>query len=403
MNRLHEGFVLGGRYELGSRIASGGMADVWAAVDQVLQREVAVKVMRPDTGHEELFALRFRDEAVHSASLMHANIVTLFDYGEEDGLAYLVMELVPGEPLSSLLRREGAQSPLVVRSIIGQVAMALGVAHEARVVHRDIKPANIMMQPDGIAKITDFGIARALDAAGHTRHGEMLGTPDYISPEQALGKPATGASDLYALGVVAHEMLSGRRPFDKGTPIATALSHVTEPPPPLPEGVPDDLADLVWRLLAKDPAGRPENARAVAVELGMADDEITGLALGLAAELDEQVETPDVVPVTQAMPSPRHSDPRPTPVAGEAPTSWVDLPLGRSSGRHSAGAVLAGAAGAPHDGHGVADAAEQGVVPPVAGADMAAAVDVVNVVDPADVEGLVNGPASVDPDATIPG
>ncbi|GAB3449531.1 hypothetical protein GCM10027517_35900 [Phycicoccus ginsengisoli] len=399
MNRLHEGFVLGGRYELGSRIASGGMADVWSGVDQVLQREVAVKVMRPDTGHEELFALRFRDEAVHSASLMHANIVTLFDYGEEQGLAYLVMELVPGEPLSTLLRREGAQSPLVVRSIIGQVALALGVAHEARVVHRDIKPANIMMRPDGIAKITDFGIARALDAAGHTRHGEMLGTPDYISPEQALGKAATGASDLYALGVVAHEMLSGRRPFDKGTPIATALSHVTEPPPPLPEGVPDDLAALVWRLLAKDPAERPENARAVVVELGLADDEITGLALGLAAELDEQVDTPDVVPVAQAT-SPRHSDPRPTPVAGEPPTSWVDLPLDRPVGRHSAGAVLGGAAGAPVA-PGQADS--RGVVEPAAGADMAAAMDVVNlgeVAELADPGALLR---AVDPDATIPG
>jgi len=323
MNRLHEGFILGDRYVLHARIASGGMADVWSGSDQVLRREVAIKVMRPDTGHEEVFALRFRDEAVHSASLLHANIVTLFDYGEQDGLAYLVMELVPGEPLSGLLRRTGAQSPVVVRSIIGQVALALGVAHEARVVHRDVKPANIMVRPDGIAKITDFGIARALDASGHTRHGEMLGTPDYISPEQALGKPATAASDLYALGVVAHEMLCGKRPFDKGTPVATALSHVSEPPPPLPDGVPEDLAGLIWRLLAKDPMERPQSARSVAVELGLADDEITGLALGMAAELDEQAEgapTPaPAVTITQ--------DPRPVPTHGEPPTSWVDLPV----------------------------------------------------------------------------
>jgi serine/threonine protein kinase len=286
MNRLTEGFVLGDRYVLGARIASGGMADVWAGTDQVLQRSVAVKVMRPDTGHEELFAKRFRDEAVHSAALLHTNIATLFDYGEDDGLAFLVMELVKGEPLSLLLRRRGALPAPEVRSLLGQAALALGVAHEARVVHRDIKPANILVRPDGLVKLTDFGIARALDAAGHTRAGEMLGTPHYISPEQAMGEAATGASDLYALGVVAHEMLSGRRPFDRGTPVATALSHVNEPPPPLPDGVPQDLAQLVTDCLSKDPAARPANAREVARRVGIGEHEMAGLALGLALTLD---------------------------------------------------------------------------------------------------------------------
>ncbi|HEV7173217.1 serine/threonine-protein kinase [Pedococcus sp.] len=287
MNRLCEGFVLGERYELGVRIASGGMADVWAGTDRVLQRTVAIKVMRPDTGHEELFALRFRDEAVHSAALLHINIATLFDYGEDDGLAFLVMELVKGEPLSVVLKERGPLDPVQVRSIVGQAALALGVAHEARVVHRDVKPANILVRPDGLVKLTDFGIARALDAAGHTRAGEMLGTPDYISPEQAMGEPATGASDLYALGVVAHEMLSGRKPFDKGTPVATALSHVNEPPPPLPDGIPEDLASLVNDCLQKNPADRPENARAVAARLGVSEHEMAGLDLGLASATDE--------------------------------------------------------------------------------------------------------------------
>jgi serine/threonine-protein kinase len=286
MNRLAEGFVLGGRYELAVRIASGGMADVWAGTDRILQRQVAVKVMRPDTGHEELFALRFRDEAVHSAALMHTNIATLFDYGEDDGLAFLVMELVKGEPLSLLLKRRGPLDPAEVRSLVGQAALALGVAHEARVIHRDVKPANILVRQDGLVKLTDFGIARALDAAGHTRAGEMLGTPDYLSPEQAMGETATGASDLYALGVVAHEMLSGRRPFDRGTPIATALSHVTEPPPPLPDGIPEDLASLVRDCLAKKPSDRPANAREVALRLGLGEHELAGLGLGLARALD---------------------------------------------------------------------------------------------------------------------
>jgi len=286
MNRLNEGDTLGDRYVLGARIASGGMADVWAGTDIVLQRAVAVKVMRPDTGHEELFALRFRDEAVHSAALLHPNIATLFDYGEDDGLAFLVMELVKGEPLSVLLRRRAPLDPAEVRSLIGQAALALGVAHEARVIHRDVKPANILVRPDGLVKLTDFGIARALDAAGHTRAGEMLGTPDYLSPEQAMGEAATGASDLYALGVVAHEMLTGHRPFDKGTPVATALSHVNEPPPPLPEDVPEDLASLVRDCLQKNPADRPANAREVASRVGLGDNEMAGLSLGLASALD---------------------------------------------------------------------------------------------------------------------
>ena len=232
MNRLHEGFVLGGRYTLNGRIASGGMADVWAGRDEVLHRDVAVKVMRPDIEHERLFALRFRDEAVHSAGLMHANIATVFDYGEDDGLAYLIVELVDGQPLSAVLRERGPLPHGEVRSIMGQAALALSVAHKARVVHRDVKPANIIVRRDGLVKLTDFGIARALDASGHTMHGELLGTPNYMSPEQVLGQAATEASDLYALGIVAHEMLSGRRPFDRETPFATAFSHVQDPPPP---------------------------------------------------------------------------------------------------------------------------------------------------------------------------
>jgi serine/threonine-protein kinase len=299
VNRLEAGLVLGGRYHLQHRVASGGMADVWAAEDDVLQRSVALKVMRPDPGHEELFALRFRDEALHSAALIHTNIATVFDYGEDEQLAFLVMELVDGKPLSQVLREHGPLPAEQVRSIIGQSALALGVAHEAKVVHRDVKPANILLREDGLVKLTDFGIARAVDASGHTRAGDLLGTPSYLSPEQALGRPATGASDLYALGVVGHEMLSGAKPFDKPTPIATAMSHLHEPPPPLPDDVPEDLAGVIEDLLAKDPQDRPENARAVAVRLGLADHEIIGLSLGLAqavygeSSLEDSAGVPD--------------------------------------------------------------------------------------------------------------
>ncbi len=282
MSRTTEVRVLGDRYELHHRLASGGMADVWAGEDRVLCRPVAVKLMRPSLDEERIFALRFRDEALHSARLMHTNIAMVLDYGEDDGTAYLVLELVDGQPLSAVVREQGALPAPRVRSIIGQAALALGVAHEALVVHRDVKPANILLRRDGLVKLTDFGIAKALDASGHTRAGDLLGTPHYLSPEQALGSAATGSSDLYALGVVAHELLSGRRPFDAGTPVATALSHVQQPPPPLPPGVPEDLAGVIEDLLEKDPALRPPNARAVAVRLGLADHEIIGLSLGLA-------------------------------------------------------------------------------------------------------------------------
>ena len=303
MTRVSPGDVLGGRYRLDRRVASGGMADVWAAADDVLQRRVAVKIMRPDPDHEELFALRFRDEALHSAALIHTNIATLFDYGEDDGVAFLVMELVDGQPLSAMIKERRRIDPDQVRSIIGQCALALGVAHEARVVHRDVKPANILVRDDGLVKLTDFGIARAVDASGHTRAGDLLGTPSYLSPEQALGRPATGASDLYALGIVGHEMLSGAKPFDKPTPIATAMSHLHEPPPPLPDDVPEDLVGVIEHLLEKDPRNRPENARAVEIRLGLADHEIMGLALGLAQAVygessldDEAIIDPDPTP-----------------------------------------------------------------------------------------------------------
>ncbi len=269
VHRLHGGFVLGERYRLESQIAVGGMGDVWAAVDLVLSRTVAAKIMHPSAIDEQLFAQRFRAEARHTARLSHPNIATLFDYGEDDHLAYLIMELVEGQPLSAALRSQPRPPTSTVRSIIGQAALALAAAHRAGVVHRDVKPANVLIKADGQVKLTDFGISRALDGSGQTRTGEILGTPHYLSPEQALGEPATPASDIYSLGVIAHEMLSGTKPFDRGTPVATALSHITEPPPPLPEGVDEDLAALVSQCLAKDPRQRPASAAAIAEVLGL--------------------------------------------------------------------------------------------------------------------------------------
>ncbi|WP_392544146.1 serine/threonine-protein kinase [Oryzobacter telluris] len=291
MSRLDVGSVLGGRYALVGRIASGGMGDVWEARDDVLSRDVAVKVLRPGTD-EEVFAQRFRSEALYAANLSHPNVATVLDYGEDDPFAYLVLELVPGEPLSALVQREGALDPARVRSIMGQAALALGAAHEAGVVHRDVKPANILVTPEGAVKLTDFGIARAVDGSGQTQTGEVLGTPHYLSPEQALGERATGASDLYALGIVAHEMLTGRRPFDKGTPVATALAQVNEPPPPLPPHVPPELRSLIEQCLMKKAEERPASARELGERLGLRESDLPETAASAAAvvgkaELDE--------------------------------------------------------------------------------------------------------------------
>ncbi len=306
--------VLGGRYTLRERIASGGMGDVWEGHDEVLSRVVAVKVLRPGTD-EEVFAQRFRSEALYAANLAHPNVATVLDYGEDEPFAYLVLELVPGEPLSALVQREGALDPARVRSIMGQAALALGAAHEAGVVHRDVKPANILITPDGTVKLTDFGIARAIDGSGQTQTGEILGTPHYLSPEQALGERATGASDLYALGVVAHEMLTGRRPFDRGTPVATALAQVNDTPPPLPPHVPPGLRSLIEQCLAKKAEDRPASARELGERLGLAESDLPDTA-AVAAGVVGKAEMDDARVDDRPAAPPRWTggaDPTPTP------------------------------------------------------------------------------------------
>jgi eukaryotic-like serine/threonine-protein kinase len=264
-----EGTSLGTRYTLTKRIAVGGMGEVWAATDTVLDRIVAVKLLSPGLSQESDFVERFRAEARHTAALQHPNIATVFDYGEDDGTAYLVMELVPGQPLSQIIADRAPLSAQETVAILIQAATALAAAHEAGVVHRDVKPANIMVTPDGTAKLTDFGISRAVDSVPLTQTGQVLGTAQYLSPEQALGQSATAASDIYALGVVGHEMLTGERPFDTGSVVSTALAHVNQPPPSLPETVPVGLRDVISAALAKDPADRPANAAEMAHALGM--------------------------------------------------------------------------------------------------------------------------------------
>jgi eukaryotic-like serine/threonine-protein kinase len=259
------GRVLGNRYELLVPLASGGMGRVWRARDTLLERPVAVKVLRNEFTGDATFRARFRAEAQHTAGLHDPHIAAVFDYGEleADGecLAYLVMELVEGEALSSLLEREGRLSPARALDVLRQTAAALAAAHAAGVVHRDVKPGNVLVGNDGIVKITDFGIAWSASSVPLTGTGQVVGTAHYLSPEQAEGAKATPASDVYALGMVAYECLAGRRAFDGENSVQIALKQIREQPNPLPDDVPLPIRSVVERALAKDPVDRyPDGA-----------------------------------------------------------------------------------------------------------------------------------------------
>jgi eukaryotic-like serine/threonine-protein kinase len=266
--RVNDAYVLDGRYALVELIATGGMGEVWRGTDQILGRQVAIKMLAAMHADDEQFRARFQAEARYASSLSHPGITRVFDYGEHSPLGgpYLVMELVDGQPLSEILERHGRLDPNVVLDIVAQSARALDIAHQAGIVHRDIKPGNLLIMADGTTKITDFGIAKAhsLQSMQLTATGIVMGTALYVSPEQATGSPLTGSSDIYSLGVVAYECLSGQTPFMADQPLAIAIMHKHEPVPPLPPDVPPSVADLVYAMLAKAPDGRPETAQHVA-------------------------------------------------------------------------------------------------------------------------------------------
>ncbi|KAA9392922.1 PASTA domain-containing protein [Kocuria coralli] len=256
--------VLGGRYALTERIAIGGMGEVWKAKDKVLGRTVAVKILKEEYTGDPTFLQRFRAEARHTALLNHPGVANVYDYGENDGSAYLVMELVPGEPLSNIIDRDRTLPVDDVLNYIGQTARALAAAHAQGLVHRDVKPGNLMITPEKRVKVTDFGIARVADQVPLTATGQVMGTAQYLSPEQATGQTVMGSSDIYSLGVIGYECLAGRRPFTGESQIAIALAQVNDPPPPLPKSVPDGARALIMSMLSKDPAGRPSTAGALA-------------------------------------------------------------------------------------------------------------------------------------------
>jgi serine/threonine-protein kinase len=270
--------LLGDRYELQSVIATGGMGRVWRARDTVLDRTVAVKVLAGALIDDPSFVTRFRYEARHAALVADPHVAAVHDYGEgidEDGeqVAYLVMELVEGETLASLMRRDGGLEPAEVLDVVRQTAVALAAAHAAGVVHRDVKPANVLVRPDGVVKLTDFGVAWSAANVPLTRAGQVLGSVHYLAPERVEGARATAASDVYSLGVIAYECLAGARPFEGDNVAATALRHVHEVPPPLPDHLPAAVRDLVERAMARQAADRIPDGAALrdAVDAVLAD------------------------------------------------------------------------------------------------------------------------------------
>ena len=341
--------LLGGRYALRSLVARGGMGDVWRAEDTVLGRPVAVKLLRAEHVDDPDFLARFRAEARHAAGLGHPAVAGVYDYGEatdDSGrsgtqAAWLVMELVDGRPLSALLEAEGRLPAARVLRLVRQVADGLAAAHRAGVVHRDVKPGNVVVRDDDVVKVTDFGIARAADGGGLTRAGVVLGTAYYLSPEQARGEVATPASDVYALGVVAHEALAGRRPFEGDDPLEVGRAHQVEPVPPLPGDVPHPVADLVRRMLAKDPAERPASAADVGA---VARELLDQLATAWPVAEDPPTEAVPVTRATRALPrtdapppgparrpGPPATRPGPWRATTSPPRTWSPRPPGRGA------------------------------------------------------------------------
>jgi serine/threonine-protein kinase len=315
--------VLGGRYRLVERIARGGMGEVWRGFDEVLGRPVAVKVLRPEYADEHVFLERFRNEARNTAALVHTGIAAVYDFGQTSMartpqhsavarpdpthpfgpvsadrtvVPFIVMELVPGRPLSQIIERDGALERDRALDVVAQASRALNAAHCAGVVHRDVKPANLLITPSWAVKVTDFGIARAGDTLPLTRTGTVMGTAHYLAPELVNGHGvASPASDIYALGVVLYECLAGRRPFLGDNPLHVAMEHLNSTIPPIP-GLHPAVGEVLYAALAKDPATRPGSAElfahrllALRIELAAGDPTPEAVARSLGEQADAAV------------------------------------------------------------------------------------------------------------------
>jgi len=325
--------VLDGRYELERKIGEGGMARVYVARDMRLNRRVAVKIPHQRFVGDPDFLSRFRHEAQAAAMLSHPNIVDVYDVGQDGDIHYIVMEYVEGTDLKTLIMRE---APLPIETVVAigeQIALGLQAAHRAGMVHRDIKPQNVIVTPDGQAHISDFGVAKSHLSTALTETGVSFGTVDYLSPEQAQGRPALPQSDIYALGVVLYEMLTGRLPFSGDNAVAVAMKHVTEEPLPprrLNPHIPPGLESLVLRAMAKDPARRPASALEFAQLLRGYDrlaqqDTVVNSGLGPRPAPAPQPRLGSAPP-----PQPRPAPPQPRPTAGGT-TGRVSMPAPRTA------------------------------------------------------------------------
>ncbi|GAA4144037.1 hypothetical protein GCM10022251_03140 [Phytohabitans flavus] len=313
---LSPGVLLGGRYRLDERIASGGMGDVWRGTDEVLGRTVAVKSLLPALLEEPGFAERFRGEARTMATINHPGVVDVYDYGSDQQIAFLVMEYVEGDALSRTLGRVGRLTPARTMALVAQAADALQAAHEKGIVHRDVKPGNLLVRPNGTLVLTDFGIARSAMVGQLTAAGSVLGTASYISPEQAAGGTATAASDIYALGVVAYQCLSGHRPFEGDNPLEIAMKHVREQARPLPGDIPPAIRRIVDQSMAKDPGARFQTAALLGAVARQA-------AATLGAPPAGRPASP---PSRPASPAPSSPGPGTTPVPPRTNPSYPPVP-----------------------------------------------------------------------------
>src|SRR5215210_5316389 len=322
--------VLDNRYDVVRPLGSGGMGEVYLARDRVLGRDVALKVLRRQYAGDEEFAKRFKREAMSAASLSHPNIVQVYDRGKtEEGASYIAMEYVPGGTLKERIVREGPLEAAEAAGLAAQVAEALGAAHDRGMVHRDIKPQNVLLTARGGAKVADFGIARAGSSATISRTGSVMGTAGYMSPEQALGKPATPKSDLYSLGVVLYEALTGELPYTADNPIAVSMKHVNEPLQPpieLNPRMPRGMNALVTKLLAKDPENRYADAEELADDLWRVNRGLEPVSAGVGRKQGPSTQRTAVASpnVTSEIPKPR---PGPVPYRRRRGLPWLLIAL----------------------------------------------------------------------------
>jgi len=323
-----EDLVFGRRYRVIEKIGSGGMADVYKAVDEVLGRTVAVKVLHPRYASEPNFVARFRQEAQAAANLSHPNIVNIYDWGRDGETYYIVMEFVAGTDLKTLVTERGPLDPKRAAEYAAQVCAALAVAHGYDIIHRDIKPHNIVLTPDGTIKVMDFGIARAGNTT-MTQTNSVLGTAQYISPEQAQGRPLGPASDLYSLGVTLYEMATGTLPFNGETPVATALMQVNDKPAPprsVRASIPPALEAVIMRALRKNPGERYTSAAEMRADLKRVLD--GEAAIGGSYGGGEPGHTSVLPPMERSTQQARTGGPRVQPVPERRTSPWVWVAVG---------------------------------------------------------------------------